>query len=129
MPFMRMKHAKDPIKDIWDTMGDISEIELLHNQVLVAIYVRPDTTASGIILSDKTIDEDKYQGKVGLIIKTGPGAFQGGGSKWDFGGLKIGEWVFFRPSDSWQINVQGKSCRIVEDIDIRGRLPAPDVVW
>jgi co-chaperonin GroES (HSP10) len=130
MPYMRMQHDKDPKQALLDEIGPIDDIEIFHNQVLVAIYIRPNVTKGGIYLSDKTVDEDKYQGKVGLVIKKGADAFNDPSGKW-FNGVKIAlhDWVVFRPSDGWQITVHGKVCRILDDTDVRGRIPAPDVVW
>jgi co-chaperonin GroES (HSP10) len=130
MPYMRMKHPVDPKKAILDELGDIKHINVFQNRLLVAIYIRPAKTASGIILTDKTTDEDKYQGKVGLVIKKGPQAFVDPENKW-FNGLnvEVGEWVYFRPSESWPINVHGVECRMIDDTDIRGTLEHPDAVW
>lgn len=130
MPYMRMKHAVDPAKQIVNELGDLSDIGLFRNLVLVAIYVRPTQTASGIHLSDKTTEEDKHQGKVGLIVKAGPQAFVDPENKWfDGNPPKVGDWVFFRPAESWAINVHGVACRILEDIDLKGPLKFPDGVW
>jgi len=41
---------------------------VFHSKVLVALYVRPAKTKGGIWLSDKTVEEDRYQGTVGLVI-------------------------------------------------------------
>ena len=130
MPYMRMEHAENPADTIREEMGDISDIEVFHNQVLVAIYIRPEKTKSGLYLSAQTRDEDKYQGKVGLIIKKGADAFVDDSGKW-FKGVKldVGDWIYFRPSDGWQITVHGQLCRILDDTDIRGRIPGPDAVW
>jgi hypothetical protein len=43
--------------------------------------------------------------------------------------LDVGDWIYFRPSDGWQITVHGQLCRILDDTDVRGRIPAPDAVW
>ena len=130
MPFMRMEHDADPKAVILDQMGDISDIEIFHNQVLVAVYVRPEKTKSGLYISSQTRDEDKYQGKVGLIIKKGEDAFNDPSGKW-FKGVSIdtNDWIVFRPSDGWSITVHGQLCRLLDDTDIRGRIPAPDSVW
>jgi co-chaperonin GroES (HSP10) len=130
MPYVRMTHDVDPKKVILDELGDISDVELYHNQVLVAIYIRPEKTKSGLYLSSQTRDEDKYQGKVGLVVKTGPQAFKDDTGKW-FKDVAISphDWVYFRPSDGWQVTLHGVLCRIIDDTDIRGRLPAPDAVW
>lgn len=130
MPYMRMEHEVDPAETIRKDMGDISDIEIFHNQVLVAIYIRPEKTKSGLYLSSQTRDEDKYQGKVGLIIKKGADAFVDDTGKWFKGvNLDVGDWIYFRPSDGWQITVHGQLCRILDDTDIRGRILAPDSVW
>jgi len=130
MPYMRMEHETDPAEAIRKEMGDISDIEIFHNQVLVAIYIRPEKTKSGLYLSSQTRDEDKYQGKVGLIIKKGADAFVDDTGKWFKGvNLDVGDWIYFRPSDGWQITVHGQLCRILDDTDVRGRIPQPDTVW
>ena len=130
MPYRRMNHSVDPKKVILDEMGDISKVELFNNQVLVAIYMRPEKTASGILLPGQTRDEDKYQGKAGLVIKLGPNAF---GETTDnlFNGVDVNlhDWVYFKPSDVWSITVHGVLCRILDDTAVRGKIDAPDVVW
>jgi len=130
MPFTRMVHETDPKQALWKELGDITDVEIFHNQVLVAIYQRPEKTKSGLYLAAQTRDEDKYQGKVGLIIKKGNDAFIDQSGKWFKGvTLDVGNWIVFRPSDGWQITVHGVLCRILDDTDIRGRVPAPDAVW
>ena len=97
MPYMRMEHSDDPAETIRKEMGDINDIEIFHNQVLGAIYIRPEKTKSGLYLSAQTRDEDKYQGKVGLIIKKGADAFVDDSGKW-FKGVKldVGDWIYRR---------------------------------
>ncbi len=130
MPYMRMEHSDDPAENIRKEMGDISDIEIFHNQVLVAVYIRPEKTKSGLYISAQTREEDKYQGKVGLIIKKGADAFVDESGKWFKGvNLDVGNWIYFRPSDGWQITVHGQLCRILDDTDVRGRIPQPDCIW
>ena len=130
MPPMKMAHATDPKTELLNEVGDIKEVEIFNNQILCAIYIRPQKTASGIILTEKYVDEDKYQGKVGLVLKMGPEAFVDDSGKW-FKNMKIkvGDWVVFRPSDGWSVSINGKSCRILDDVAIRGRVKSPDIVW
>ena len=130
MPHMMMSHDEDPKNKLLEDLGDLSEIELFHNQVLLAVYIRPQKTKSGIYLTDKTTDEDRYQSKVGLVLKKGPTAFVDPEGKW-FDGITddVNEWVVFRPSDGWNITVNGVLCRIIEDISVRGRSQTPDMVW
>ena len=60
----------------------------------------------------------------------GPSAFVEEEERW-FKNVDVaeGDWVVFRPSDGWQINVNGVDCRIMDDIHIRGKVQRPDQVW
>jgi len=129
MPHMLMAHDTDPKDQILEAIGDLSQVELFHNQVLLAVYIRPEKTKSGLILTDSHRDEDRYQSKVGLLVKQGPMAFEQDGN-W-FSGLSFNEhdWLVFRPSDGWSITVNGVLCRIFDDVNIKGRVPHPDAVW
>jgi len=130
MPFMRMEHADDPKEAILNEIGSVDDIGVFNNQLLVAIYMRPEKTKSGIILSDQTRSEDRYQGKVGLVLKKGPTAFVDPDNKWFVDtDVEVGDWVYFRVTDGWSINVHGVSCRMLEDTDIRGSTKYPDAVW
>ena len=130
MPPMKMTHADNFKEDLMASLGDLNEIEVFNNNILVAIYIRPNKTKSGIILTDKYVDEDKYQGKVGLILKMGPSAFKDETGKWfkDVD-VKVGDWVVFRPSDGWSVSINDQPCRILDDMNIRGRIQSPDMVW
>ena len=129
MPHMLMSHEEDPKQKLLDQLGDISDIELFHNQVLLAVYLRPEKTKSGLILTADHLDEDRYQSKVGMLIKRGPLAFEQDGN-W-FTGMTFNDldWLIFRPSDGWSITVNGVLCRIFDDISIKGRAPHPDSVY
>ena len=82
MPYMRMQHDVDPVKQMLDEIGDLSNIEVFNNQVLLGIYIRPVKTRGGIMLTDNYRDEDKWQGKVGLVLKKGPTAFMDKTGEW-----------------------------------------------
>jgi co-chaperonin GroES (HSP10) len=129
MPHMMMSHDEDPKNKLLDELGDLSEIELFHNQVLLAVYIRPQKTRSGLYLTDKHTDEDRFQSKVGLLVKSGPQAFEQDGNWFSGVDFKDHDWLVFRPSDGWSITVNGVLCRIFDDINIRGRVPHPDAVW
>jgi co-chaperonin GroES (HSP10) len=130
MPFMIMEHATEPKQKLLDDIGDVSAFEIFNNQILIAIYVRPQKTKSGILLPDQMRDEDKIQGKVGLVVKKGPAAFVDETSEW-FKDITVneGDWVVIRPSDGWAITVNNVLCRIVDDTAVRGKVDAPDRVW
>ena len=129
MPAALRVHEGDPRDRLLAEIGDVSQVELFHNEVLCAVYVAPEKMASGLVLPDSIRDEDKHQGKVGLIIKTGPQAFKTD-DKWCWpDDLRVGDWIFYRVSDGWPCTVNKVLCRMFKDTDIRGRIPHPDQVW
>ena len=130
MPFMTMEHENDPANELRKQAGDVSTIEVFNNQLLVAVYVRPQKTKSGIYLTDKTTEEDQYQSKVGLVLKKGPAAFEGDDSLWfkDMH-IELDDWIVFRPSDGWAITVNGVLCRMLDDTSVRGKIDVPDKIW
>lgn len=132
MPAVARIHESDPRQELLDKIGSVDDIEVFNNEVLCAIYIAPEKTKGGIILTQQLRDEDKYQGKVGLILKCGPQAFKGDG-QWvwpeDIG---VGDWVAYRVSDAWATTLNASEaipCRIIKDEDIRMRLQHPDRVW
>ena len=58
MPPMKMTHAIDPKQDLMDKIGDLSEVEVFNNNILVAIYMRPNKTASGLYMPDDYVEQD-----------------------------------------------------------------------
>lgn len=130
MPFMLMEHEVDPAKKIVEEIGDLSKIELFNNQILVGVYIRPQKTKSGLYLSDKTTDEDRFQSKVGLLLKMGPRAFEPNDEGWfDGETFNLNDWLVFRPSDGWSITINGVLCRILIDTQVKMRIPNPDQAW
>lgn len=114
--------------------SQLGKIEVFHNKVLVATYIAAEKTSGGIYLPESVRDEDRFQGKVGLVLKKGPLAFQDSESvTFSNQNVEVGEWVFYRTSDGFQLNVRDGSakihCRILDDVDIKGVLASPDVVW
>lgn len=130
MKQLQMDHDGDPKQKLIDEVGDLSQIEIFNNQILAAVYIRPEKTKSGLYLSDKYRDEDKYQSKVGLILKMGPSAFNDETGEW-FEGISFSnhDWVVFRPSDGWSVTVNGVLCRMLSDTQVKARIQSPDQVW
>lgn len=135
----------------------VNGIHLLRNRVLVASFIRPEKTSGGIIRPDAVREEDKWQGKAGLILAVGPSAFEfpeivddidqacqenGCVTREDISIIKyerhnlprIGDWVFFRGSDTWDSGLQvapgvGAHCRFIFDDAIIGRIADPATIW
>jgi co-chaperonin GroES (HSP10) len=114
----RLSQATDAKSALKKEVGDISKIGIMGNRVLIAIYIAPEKTKSGIIRATQTIKEDIFQGVVGLVLKKGAQAFQDDpGSNTYFHGenVELGDWVVFRPGDARRIQINGVDCRFVED--------------
>ncbi len=122
--------ATDPRKALLDAIGDLSGFDIFHNQILVAIYVRPEKTSGGIIRPGGNVQEDEYQGKVGLVVKKGPTAFLNTEEE-DFQGqnVEVGDWVVFRVGDGWQLTIRDTACRILSDRTIRMRIKNPGDIF
>lgn len=127
----------DPKQAIMDAVGDLDDYECFHNLVLVATYIGPEKTKGGIILADRSIAENRFQGKVGLVLKVGPLAFKDDNIA-KFGGVTVspGDWVVYRPSDGIEHFVKdsrtvndGVPCRLIEDAHIKGRVSDPAAVY
>ena len=109
-------------------------VRLTLNQVLVAIFVRPEMTAGGIKLVDSFRNEDKYQGVTGLVLKLGPRCFEDSDVlTWtDADKFAVGDWVMFRrgASDGVALKLNGVDCfHFKNEQAIRMIIPRPDVVF
>jgi hypothetical protein len=133
----------DEKQQILDKLGDLSQVEIAQNEVLVAIYIRPEKSAGGILLTDRTRKEDNYQGKVGLVVKIGAACrFVRTDEKTGlvYGvPIELHDWVVTRPSDTWPLDVNAGedtfdpknfvNCRLVFDDQIRMKIPHPGMIW
>lgn len=127
-----MDHQVDPKEDIINKLGSLDHFELFNNQVLVAVYKRPEKTKSGLYLTENTRSDDRYQSKVGLIVKMGPSAFEDNEEGWfQDTEFNLHDWIVYRPSDGWEITLgdQPIICRILIDTQIRARVNHPDQIW
>ena len=127
---MKMLHAVNPAEELAKAVGDLSKVRVFHNNILCAVYKRPEKTASGLYLSDQTRKEDEYQGKVVLVLKKGPIAFVDDDNT-AFGGqnVEVGQWVVLRSSDGWKLNINGVLCHIIQDTQVKLTVPEPDVAF
>jgi hypothetical protein len=130
----------DPRKAIIDGIGKqlIDDYEPALNLVLVGTYVRSNITESGLYLGgDKTRAEDRFQGKVGLVLKVGPSVNHGKRDKlFSDRPLEPGDWVMYRASDADEFffvdkkkQMDGSSARLIEDGLIMARVKNPESVF
>lgn len=129
--------SQEFIEKIAATIGEMHDLEVFHNQIVVAKFIRTHVGTSGRILAaSQTQMEDKWQSKVGLVVKIGPRAFIDEPG-YQFHGLKVnvGEWVLYRNSDGWDFDYCAEAgadkipMRMLEDTHLRGRVARPELVW
>jgi co-chaperonin GroES (HSP10) len=125
-----ISESADPRTTILNVVGNLDNVEIFHNQVLVATYVRPNVTKGGILRPDVNVKEDEYQGKVGIVLKVGPTAFLSNDDE-DFMGqtVKVGDWVVYRVGDGWPCTLRDTACRILTDRTIRMRIQDPSDIF
>lgn len=125
--------ASDPRKAIKDQVGDLSGVHLMADMVLLGTYIRPQKTAGGIIRPDANVQEDVWQGKVGLVLKLGPDAFEDTPDYTfnfgDSGKPKVGDWVVFKVGDAWGLTMKGFPCRYIRDVGIKMKIDDPSVIF
>ena len=81
----------EPVKHIVASLGDVELPNPTGWHVLVMQYVRPEKVGS-LFMSDQTKQEDKYQGRYGIVLALGPEAYadkQKFGEAW----CKPGDWI------------------------------------
>jgi co-chaperonin GroES (HSP10) len=118
--------SNDPRKAIQTIVGDLSGFELIGDRVLVGIFMRPEKTKGGIIRPDMNKEEDVWQGKVGLVLKSGPDAFKNPetGELYEQA-FNPGDWCVFFVGDGRAMQVKDMPCRIVKDTSLIAKIEDP----
>ena len=131
MPQMLMDHGDvDPAQELINKVGYIDDIDVFFNKVLCAVYLRPEKTKTGIILTDDIRKEDEYQGKAAVVLKVGSTAFlDDGAAKFHGQDVKVGDWIVFRPSAGLKMTINKTHCVLLQDVQIELRIPSPDIVF
>lgn len=127
---IQMMHDADPRAEILREVDEfLPGISVMGARLLVAPYIRPNQTRGGIFLSDNTKAEDKYQGKVGLVLALGPLAFKDDENH-RFGHITpmVGDWIVYSVGDTFAFELGKRRCRAVEDVDVHLIIQAPDIV-
>lgn len=123
--------ASDPKAEIIKLLGPaLDQFSVLGDRVLVATYIRAEKTKGGIIMPGSQRDEDRYQGKVGLILKQGPTAFKYDGAYPYEGDVpSVGQWAVYRTSDTWEFFLNNVSCRLLPSDMIRAVIDDPALAY
>lgn len=62
-------------KLIADLLPQLGKMRVQRNECIVATYIKSGVSKGGIIIPGMTQEEDRWQGKVGLLLAHGPVAF------------------------------------------------------
>lgn len=119
----------DPKTVLQRAVGKL-DCEVLHSQILIAHYIRPAKSKGGIWFADKQIEEDRWQGNIGLVLAVGPGSFVDDGVA-TFHGKKIvaGDWVMFNPADGQAFFYKQVPCRLFQDTRILMKITDPEIYY
>lgn len=124
--------ATDAKQAIIDLVGDLSGVQVMSARILVGMYISPRIMKAGSLLlerTDKDIQEDDWQGCVGLVLKKGKRAFQDDDTHQFHGqDVNVGEWVVFRPGDGKRVQFNGVNCRSIEDTLIDFVIDDPTII-
>jgi len=137
---LRVVHTQDPKEVLYNaTAPYLKDWKIKPTALLLAMYERGKNggeakTAGGIIVPDVqhgSLKEDKYQGKVGLVMKVGELAFQDDETHaWGEFKPKVGDWVVVNVGDTFSFDIpDDRRCRIVDEQNVRAVVPVPDTVW
>lgn len=119
---------QDPRQVVFDKILPlIKDLHLFRNEVLVVTAPTRTVTRGGIIIPDNK--EERFQGKIGLVVGLGEVAFQDD-NLWPNEETRpaVGTWVLYRTADTSECAIGGYSCRFIDDDKVRGRCPAPDSI-
>lgn len=125
------EYAKNPHKAILDFIGEyLNAIELSADKLLVATYRLPEKTEGGLYRTEKNMEEDKFQGAAGLVLKVGAAAFRDDATT-TFAGFKAEplDWITYRPVHGSAREIAGLHCRFLQDIHIDAVIKDPTLVW
>ncbi len=115
----------DPKKVLLKYLGR-HDTEVLHSKVLVATYVRPAVTKGGVLV----IEEDRFQGNIGMVIGLGPGAFRDDNIAQFHGKkLEVGDWVMYVPADGISMFINEVPCRLFDDTRILMKVKDPELYF
>lgn len=114
--------------------AELDQVEVFGARLMVAKWIR--TKAGSIHMAQQTQREDGFQGKVGLVLKVGPLAFQDDANH-DWCGLTVkpGDWVVYGHCDGHDFDFSPKGtfdripCKILDEANIQMIVPRPDFAY
>lgn len=124
------QQGDDPKLAVWNALGNsLDELLLYRNDVLLVTAPIMAKSKGGIIYADNTKKEERFQGKIGMIVKIGEVAFNDV-EIWPNEATRptVGDWVVYRNADTHECAINKLSCRFIKDYLIIGKVSAPDAI-
>lgn len=123
--------GEDPKQAVLNAIGDaLQSFECVYsNTVMLVTAPIKNRSKGGILYTDPTKQEERFQGKVGLVVALGELAFNDP-EIWPNEDTRalVGDWVFYRNADTHECKVNGISCRFIKDNLIIGKVSTPDAI-
>lgn len=130
LAYLTHDSADEAAREILARVGDLKGWTPLNYQILIAAYVRPDevTLRNGakFILPQKTVAEDVWQGKLGLVLAMGASACMSDRYR-EFVGPQpvVGSWVLVAPTEGIKFQINDQQVRLINDDKILMLAPGP----
>lgn len=114
--------------DTWATDDTVPTPDKLPQPVGYRILIRPvpvvEKTKGGIILTDKSREDQSYLNSIGQIIAMGPECYSDRKKPW----CKVGDWILYGRYAGAKISVQNVKMVLINDDEVLGTLESPDIV-
>lgn len=124
---------------------DDGEVDILDNDVLVALYVTPNSVEMegpggkkvSFQFTDRKAAESQFQGKAALVLKKGATAwrYMNNGMPYEGTVPEVGDWVVIRPSDGFAMALKSPTakehviCKVIPSLAIQVKVKDPRRVY
>lgn len=124
------------VRKIWADIGDLDDFVLWPTDVVVAHWERTTLPGSRLLAAAATKREDRFQGKVGMVLKLGSNAFVDAPDAQFYGfTATVGDWVVYKNTDGREFDIVKTGsvtktiARALKDGEIFMKVARPDRVW
>ena len=97
-------------------------------RILILPYCGKGKTEGGILLADKTIEQQQVSTQVGYVLKVGPLAYQDEDKFPSGPWCAEKDWVMFARYSGSRFNIDGGEVRILNDDEILAKISSPEDV-
>ena len=97
-------------------------------RILILPYRGKGKTEGGILLADKTLEQQQVSTQVGYVLKVGPLAYKDENKFPSGPWCQEKEWVMFARHAGSRFNIDGGEVRILNDDEILARILSPEDV-